>query len=264
MEETPSPDQLESEANAPALQVEGAIATIQLRKPTLANRLSPEDLATLRDHIETVNRNDSVLVLRFISGGKYFCSGYDISSLAAEDAPSSLYFGETIDMIEMARPVTIAAVHGGAYGGGTDLALACDFRIGSQNANMFMPAARLGLSFYPGGMSRYISRLGLNQAKRLFLTAEKIDADEMLRIGFLTEQVEAGQLTARVDELSRQLAGMAPIALRGIKRHLNLIARGQVNVEEITQEVLRSEASNDIAEGALAWKQKRPPVFNGT
>ena len=129
---------------------------------------------------------------------------------------------------------------------------------------MFMPAAKLGLHFYPGGMSRYISRLGLNQAKRLFLTAEKIEADEMLRIGFLTELVEADGLRARVDELSHLLAGMAPIALLGIKKHLNLIARAQVDTEDIEQGVRRSESSGDIAEGALAWKEKRPPAFTGT
>src|SRR5690554_2765260 len=143
--------QPECDSTAPALTVDGAIATIRFCKPAQANRLSPDDLATLRDHIEAVNREDSILVLRFMGDGKYFCSGYDISSLAADDAPSSLFFGETIDIIENARPVTIAAIHGGAYGGGTDLSLACDFRVGSPGANMFMPAARLGLHFYPGG-----------------------------------------------------------------------------------------------------------------
>ncbi|MDS1141949.1 enoyl-CoA hydratase/isomerase family protein [Pusillimonas sp. SM2304] len=256
--------QAEGDSIAPELSVDGAIATIRFRKPAQANRLSPDDLATLRRHIDTVNREKHVLVLRFMGEGKYFCSGYDISSLAADDAPSSLYFGETIDIIENARPVTIAAIHGGAYGGGTDLSLACDFRVGSPGANMFMPAARLGLHFYPGGMSRYISRLGLNQAKRLFLTAEKIDAQEMLRIGFLTELVQADDLQARVDALSHLLAGMAPIALLGIKKHLNLIARAQVQTDDIEQGVRQSESSDDIAEGALAWKEKRPPVFTGT
>lgn len=254
---------VEDDTTSPDLTVNGAIATIRFRKPSQANRLSPNDLTTLRDHIATVNQEKHVLVLRFIGDGKYFCSGYDISSLAAADAPSSLFFGETIDLIENARPVTIAAIHGGAYGGGTDLSLACDFRVGSPEANMFMPAAKLGLHFYPGGMSRYISRLGLNQAKRLFLTAEKIDAEEMLRIGFLTELVGANVLQARVDELSSLLAGMAPIALLGIKKHLNLISRGQVDTEQIEQGVRRSESSDDIAEGALAWKEKRPAVFTG-
>jgi enoyl-CoA hydratase/carnithine racemase len=203
-------------------------------------------------------------VLRFIAEGKYFCSGYDISSLAAESAPSSLYFGETVDLIEQARPATIAAINGGVYGGGTDLCLACDFRVGSTTANMFMPAAKLGLHFYPGGMVRYITRLGLNQAKRLFLTAEKIDAPEMQDIGFLTELVEPEGLVARVDVLSEQLASMAPLALVGIKKHLNLIARGQVDVVAIQQAVLLSERSDDIKEGAAAWKDKRLAVFKGS
>ncbi|NGM87728.1 enoyl-CoA hydratase/isomerase family protein [Parapusillimonas sp. SGNA-6] len=249
---------------SPLLSIDGSIATIQFRKPKYANRLSPDDLSVLRQHVATVNARDEVLVLRFKSEGKYFCSGYDISSLAAETAPSSLFFGETIDLIEAARPVTIAAVNGGAYGGGTDLCLACDFRIGVPEANMFMPAARLGLHFYPGGMVRYISRLGFNNAKRLFLTADKIGAEEMLAIGFLTEIVATEELEHRLDALSTQLAGMAPLALLGIKKHLNLIVRGQLDVPAIEAAVKQSESSADIIEGAAAWKQKRTPRFTGT
>lgn len=248
---------------APELSVDGPIATLRFRRPEVANRLSPDDLHTVRQHIDTVNRNNKILVLRFTGEGKYFCSGYDISSLAAADAPSSLFFGETVDLIESARPVTIAAINGGVYGGGTDLCLACDFRIGVPESNMFMPAARLGLHFYPGGMVRYLSRLGTNQAKRLFLTAEKIGAEEMLKIGFLTELVDSGQLKPRLDELSALLAGMAPMALLGIKKHLNLIANGSTQVEDIQEAVRLSEASGDILEGARAWKEKRVPVFSG-
>ncbi len=250
-------------STSPILTIEGAIATIRLCNPSYANRLSPNDLEVIQSHLKIVNQTPEVLVLRLIAEGKYFCSGYDISSLAAESAPSSLYFGETVDLLEQSRPVTISAINGGVYGGGTDLCLACDFRVGSTAANMFMPAAKLGLHFYPGGMVRYISRLGLNQAKRLFLTAEKIDSAEMKEIGFLTELVEPEELNARVDQLTQQLASMAPLALLGIKKHLNLIARGQLDEADIRQSVLRSEQSADIKEGAVAWKEKRPAVFNG-
>lgn len=249
--------------HTPQLTVDGRVATITLRKPAYANRLSPQDLEVLRAHLETVNADTRILVLRFVSEGKYFCSGYDISSLAAESAPSSLYFGETIDLIEAARPVTIAAIQGGVYGGGTDLCLACDFRVGTRQADMFMPATRLGLHFYPGGMVRYVTRLGLNAAKHLFLTAEKIGAEEMLRIGMLTEMVEADQLDARVQALTAQLADMAPIALVGVKRQLNLIARGIVDVAAIEASVRQSERSQDMVEGARAWKEKRKPDFTG-
>ena len=129
---------------------------------------------------------------------------------------------------------------------------------------MFMPAAKLGLHFYPGGMVRYVTRLGLNQAKRLFLTAEKIDAAEMKEIGFLTELVEPEELNGRVEELTKLLASMAPLALLGIKKHLNLIARGQLDEVGIKQAVLHSEQSEDIKEGAAAWKEKRSAVFKGS
>ncbi|MBB1631196.1 enoyl-CoA hydratase/isomerase family protein [Cupriavidus sp. UME77] len=249
--------------NAPRLTLDGPIATIGLRRPEVANRLSPGDLRTLRDHIDAVNEMERVLVLRFVSSGKYFCSGYDIGSLAGKADEGALNFGEVMDAVEMARPVTIAAVNGGVYGGATDLCLACDFRIGVPGCDMFMPAARLGLHFYRGGMERYVSRLGLNAAKHLFLTTDKIDAQEMLRIGFLTEIVDASMLPSRVDELSQQLTGMAPIALLGMKIHLNAIARGALDAEALQRDIYRSETSADLREGAAAWKEKRQPQFTG-
>jgi enoyl-CoA hydratase len=251
------------EGCAPQLAIEGHVATITLSRPALANRLSPGDLTTLREHVASVNDNAEIRVLRLISTGKYFCSGYDISSLASDQAPSSLFFGETVDILEAARPVTIALIQGGVYGGGTDMVLACDFRIGSDQSNMFMPATRLGLHFYPGGMRRYVTRLGLNQAKRLFLTAEKIDAPEMLRIGFLTELVATEKLHARLEELTQTLLEMAPLALFGVKEHLNRIAAGELDVTAIQANVKRTENSEDIVEGARAWKEKRKPSFKG-
>jgi len=188
---------------------------------------------------------------------------YLLPPVADSGAPGSLYFGAAVDVVEAARPVTLAVIQGGAYGGGTDLSLACDFRIGTPEANMFMPAVKLGLHFYASGMRRYVSRLGVDQAKRLFLTAERIDAQEMLRIGFLTELVPAEALQDRVRALSDALANMAPIALLGVKHHLNRIVYGDVDTQAIEAAVLQSEASEDMKEGALAWKEKRAPRFQG-
>ncbi|MCY1552894.1 1,4-dihydroxy-2-naphthoyl-CoA synthase [compost metagenome] len=112
-------------------------------------------------------------------------------------------------------------------------------------------------------MERYVSRLGLNAAKRLFLTTDRIDAKEMLHIGFLTEIVDAPALQSRVGELSQQLAGMAPIALLGMKAHLNAIARGVLDEKGLERDMHRSETSADLREGAAAWKEKRKPQFTG-
>lgn len=251
------------QASPPRLQIEGRVATIYLNRPLMANRLSPGDLDVLNQLIDTTNQTPAVLVLIVRAKGKYFCSGYDIGALGQSDAPSSLYFGQTVDRLEMARPATIAVIEGGVYGGGTDLALACDFRLGTDAVNMFMPATRLGLHFYPGGLRRYMTRLGIDQAKRLFLTAEQIDATEMARIGFLTELVPAKQLEERLEELTRTLTHMAPIALIGVKAHLNRIANGDFDAQAIEALVRQSECSSDLQEGALAWREKRPPKFEG-
>src|ERR1700758_4442165 len=109
-----------------------------------------------------------------------------------------------VDRLEDLGVPTICRLNGGVYGGSTDLALACDFRIGVDTSEMFMPAARLGLHYYTSGIKRYVSRLGADNAKRLFLTAEKISAAEMLRIGYLTALVAPGALDAEVDRLATQ------------------------------------------------------------
>src|ERR687893_246892 len=86
-----------------------------------------------------------------------------------------------VDRLEAVRVPTIARLQGGVYGGATDLALACDFRIGHEGIEMVMPAGRLGVHYYASGLRRYVSRLGLNTAKRLFLTAERLDAAGAVR-----------------------------------------------------------------------------------
>src|SRR6185312_9837351 len=126
-------------------------------------------------------------------------------------------FEVMVNRLEDLSVPTICRLNGGVYGGSTDLALACDFRIGVDTGEMFMPAARLGLHYYKSGIKRYVSRLGADNAKRLFLTAEKIDAQEMLRIGYLTGLASAPALDAEVDRLATMLGGNAPIAMRGMK-----------------------------------------------
>src|SRR6516225_8902714 len=190
--------------------------------------------------------------------GRHFCAGFNISSVADENAGAS--FEALANELEQARPVTIAAINGGVYGGATDLALACDFRIGVDSSQMFVPAARLGLLFYRGGLQRYVSRLGLNVAKKLLLRAATLDAGEMLACGFLDMVVAHATLCEEVERLSDELAGMAPLALLGMKKHLNRIANGTLDSTEFLRDVTQADASHDLREGSLAWKEKRKPV----
>ncbi len=139
-------------------------------------------------------------------------SGYDLNSVAERSAATTgqtagSAFEVMVDRLEDLGVPTICRLNGGVYGGSTDLALACDFRIGVDTAEMFMPAARLGLHYYTSGIRRYVSRLGADNAKKLFLTAEKIGAPEMLRIGYLTAMVPAEALDEEVDRLATLLGG---------------------------------------------------------
>ncbi len=244
----------------PSLHIDGAVATLTLQRPEQANRLQADDLALMVEHLARVNADPSLRVLRLQALGRHFCSGYDIGGIGAARVVA---FDDMVNRLEDARVITIAVLQGGVYGGATDLALACDFRLGTPAVEMFMPAARLGLHFYRRGLERYVSRLGLDQAKRLFLTSERIDAAEMKAIGFLTELVAADALLPRAEALSATLCGQAPLAVLGMKKHLNRIARGALDADELQRDIEDTLQSDDLQEGLAAWAAKRPPVFHG-
>jgi enoyl-CoA hydratase len=126
---------------------------------------------------------------------------------------------------------------------------------------MFMPAARLGLHYYKSGIARYVARLGLDNAKKLFLTAQKITAPEMLRIGYLTAMVPMESLDEEVDRLATILAGNAPQAMRGMKRAINEFSRGKLDEEAADRRHRESMRSAEIKEGIKAFAEKRPPRF---
>lgn len=247
----------------PTLAIEGAVATIRLNRPAVHNRIEPADLVALDGLLDSIAAEPSVRVAVLTASGRSFSSGFHIGEIGSGGPQDESSFGRLADRLERLAVPTICAMNGGVYGGSTDLALACDFRIGVTGMAMFMPAARLGLHYYPSGMQRYVSRLGLNAAKRLFLTAGKLEAEEMLRIGFLTELVAPEALAGRVAELATTLAANAPLAVQGMKRALNDIARGDADLEAIEATARRVRDSEDLREGRAAWLEKRPPHFTG-
>lgn len=258
-----------AEGTAPICTIEGARATIRLNRPRQHNRIEPGDLLAIYDFLAKVDEDPAARVLVFTGTGKTFSSGFHLGALAERkssepsgDGGDSL-FSTVVDRLEAIRVPTIAALNGGVYGGSTDMALACDFRIGVEGMRMFMPAARLGLHYYESGLRRYATRLGLSTAKRLFLTAQPVEADELLHIGFVDELVAPDALSARVDELATLLAANAPLAVQGMKRALNAIAAGTADSASIEAARKACAESDDIKEGLASWKEKRTPVFHG-
>src|ERR1700749_1639588 len=161
-------------ASTPLLDIEGARATIRLNRPRHLNRLQPDDLDALLQLFDQIEADPAIRVLVLTGTGRAFSAGYDLNSLAeratsaVEQNSAGAAFEVVVNRLEDLGVPTICRLNGGVYGGSTDLALACDFRIGVDTAEMFMPAARLGLHYYKSGIARYVSRLGTDNAKKLF------------------------------------------------------------------------------------------------
>lgn len=253
--------------SAPILTIDGARATLRLNRPAEHNRLDPGDLNALRAQLRRIDSDRGIRILVLTgAGAKSFCSGYTISLLQdmkSQPSPDEATLEQVIDQLESLRMPVICSLNGSVYGGGIDLALACDFRIGVTGTRLLMPAPKIGLHYYASGMRRYVERLGLAASKRLFLIGEPMECDEMLRVGFLDELVDPAELQARTDALARIIEGNAPVALAGMKRHLNLIAQGKYNPGDITADYRMSLRSAELAEGLAALKEKRPPKFQG-
>ncbi|HEX2531577.1 MAG TPA: enoyl-CoA hydratase/isomerase family protein [Burkholderiaceae bacterium] len=188
------PDSIEDQA--PGLTVEGAVATLTLRRPSQHNRIAPEDSDVVRRYLSQLETMPGLRLLIITgTGEKTFSSGYTLGAIRDQLDDR---FEDMLDHLERFPLPTLCVLNGSVYGGATDLALCCDFRIGVRGSRMLMPASRIGLHYYPGGIRRYVTVLGLAAAKKLFLTAQAIGDKEMLRIGFLNELVPPSELGAAV------------------------------------------------------------------
>ncbi len=254
-----------TEGAVPSLEIAGRRATLRFNRPRQRNRLEPADLAEILRLCDAAEANPDLRVLIVTGTGPVFSAGAHLGAMGETPDPAipAVDFGDMVSRIERLRVPTIAHLQGGVYGGATDLALACDFRIGHTGIEMFMPAGRLGLHYYESGLRRYVSRLGLNTAKRLFLTAEKLDAPELLRVGYLTHLVPPEALDATVDAFAARLEEMAPLAVQGMKQALNEIAEGTLDVPALARRIAACKASADIQEGLASFREKRKPVFHG-
>src|SRR5215469_12851796 len=156
----------------PSLNIAGAVATIRFERPSEHNRIDPDDIADLRRHLDKIAARSGLRVVVFTgAGNRTFSSGFTVGAILERLDRS---FEDLLDAIEGFPLPTICALNGSVYGGATDLALCCDFRIGVRGTGMFMPAAKFGLHYYPGGLRRFVAVVGLANAKRIFLTAQTL------------------------------------------------------------------------------------------
>jgi enoyl-CoA hydratase/carnithine racemase len=240
-------------------------ATITLNRPRHLNRLHREDLLALQSHFAQVAAMTDLRVLVITGRGRAFCAGFNLEELQEADAAGAdpQLFERTVDALEALPAPTIARLNGSVFGGATDLALACDFRVGVHGMQLRMPAARLGLHYYPSGLRRYVSRLGLAAAKQLFLLAETVDGAELLRLGYLDKWVAPEALDAQVQAWADALCAGAPLALAGMKQSLDEIAGGRADADRLRAREALCSASQDLQEGLAAFAARRAPTFKG-
>lgn len=250
------------------LSIEGPRATITLNDPAKHNRLDPAGLSRLRQAIEEADARPDVRVTVLTGAGeKSFCSGYDLGSIpsgsTARPADGENGFEKVMDRLEAMRMPTLCALNGGVYGGATDLALACDFRLGVRGMRFFMPAARFGLHYYPGGLRRYTQKVSPSFAKRAFLLSEEFSDEDLLRLGYLDWLVERSAFQPRLDELAGKLASLAPLSMSNMKRAIEQFTRAEADIPAIRDGIRACQTSEDLREGLSALRERRAPVFKG-
>ena len=251
----------------PLLDIAGPVATLTLRRPSQRNSLTDDDLNTLLAQFDAINRNTSlqVVVLRADTSGQkqaVFSAGYNVGGFD-NDPMAPLFFEKIPEALEHLRPITICALNGSVYGGATDLVLACDFTVAQRGYSWRMPAAALGLHYYPSGLRRYVSRFGLQASKRAFLLGQSMSYEALDKFGLFEALVEVDEFEHEVNNLATVLSSMAPIALASTKKSLNEIAAGLYSEPSLQERSRQSVDSQDFAEGRAAFAERRTPKFTG-
>lgn len=261
--ERPGYDACQMSNAHPHLAIDGHVARIVLDRPERHNALEAVDLERFREQLASVEADEAVRVLVVTgSGDATFCSGASLGEVESGKMSGAVFETLTNDL-SAARMPTICGLNGSAYGGGAEIALCCDFRIGVVGSRMSVPAARLGICYPASGLRRYLGALGPAVTRRIMLAGEELDADEMLRTGFLDRLVQRDELETAVDGLASHLASLAPLALQAMKRILRGLALGSLDEAETREVVARCEASEDLREGLRARRDGRPPEFRG-
>lgn len=241
----------------------GHIGLLTLNNPERHNSLGQEQLEAIQDCLTLVEADDQVRVLVVTGAGeKTFCAGASLKQLGAGQMSGDSFQKTTSQLAHLPIP-TICSLNGSVFGGGVELALSCDFRVGIEDTRMRVPAAAIGLCYPLSGIERFVERLGVNLAKRILVASEEFDADAMLEIGFLDHLVLRAQLEETTHSLAQHIADLAPLAVRSMKKILQQAAGDGINIEEARALSQQCSESEDLQEGFAAQREKRKPLFKG-
>ncbi len=252
------------------LNVEDGIATIMFNRPKALNALNSALLEELSHALDRIAGDEEIRVLVLTGAGdKAFVAGADIKELALLtplQAKMVAQRGQAVVNKIAALPIAaIAAVNGYALGGGTEIALGCDFIYASETASMGLPETTLGLIPGYGGTQRLPRLIGANQARELIYTGKIIPAGQALAIGLVNQVVAPEELMDAVMKTARFIAARGRVSLRAAKEAIN----NGLNVDLSTGLKIEQDGfatcliSEDAKEGTSAFIEKRKPVFKG-
>ncbi|MHA2169308.1 MAG: enoyl-CoA hydratase/isomerase family protein [Candidatus Kariarchaeaceae archaeon] len=247
------------------------VVTVVFNRPAALNALNSKvitELNTAIDEIEIQTHSLRAIVLTG-AGDKAFIAGADISEmvrLSPGEARNFLHSAQSVlnRLEELPVPV-IAAINGYAFGGGLEVALACDIRIASENAVVGLPEVSLGLIPAAGGTQRLTRLVGVGQAKYLIMTASRINADEAYRLGIVSKVVPPEELQNEVINTVTGLMKLGPVAIgaakTSIQASLNENLIGGLEIE--LAEAVKCFMTKDLREGMTAFLEKRKAEFTG-
>ncbi|MDB2225636.1 enoyl-CoA hydratase-related protein [Halorubrum ezzemoulense] len=243
------------------------VATITVDRPEQLNALTAETLEAIEDALDEAAERDARVLVIAGAGDEAFVAGADISHMVDLSTPEAQAYAElghrVADAIETFPAPTIAAVDGYAFGGGCELALACDLRVAAESAVLGQTEIDLGIIPGWGGTQRLPALVGDEVARRLIFLGERIDATEAAEVGFVGEVVADDDFEDRIDDLAGELAAKPTTALRAAKEALNAASEGSA----ATGLALERRAwaglfgTHDQREGMTAFLEKRAPEF---
>lgn len=202
------------------------------------------------------------------AGDRAFCAGNDLKQELApgEDPVPPTGFGGLTARFDLAKPV-IAAVNGLAFGGGFELALACDMVIAAETARFALPEVRVGLAAMGGGLLRLQAHVGPKRAAELVMTAKRIDAQEALALGLVNAVIPQGSALEGALALADAVLAASPLAIRASKAVMARALDGDVQAAMHAHlqwpEIVAMLRSEDAREGPRAFAEKRMPVWQG-
>jgi len=252
------------------VEVRGTTAWVTLNRPEVRNALSRQLNLTLAEIASGFEQRDELRAIVITGAGdKAFCAGADLKERrgvsAAETGPYLNAIAGAINEWGRVRKPTICAMNGSAYGGGLELAMACDFRILVEGAEVGLTEVRLGIMPGAGGTQRLPRLVGEARAKELIMLGRRISAARALEIGLVHQVVPRAGLEAAVEAMLGELAGCAPRSVQAAKSAIEQ-GYGKPLDEALAIEGEHYEVtlySEDRDEGLAAFAQGRPPQYQG-